>query len=462
MTQLPQGVGHSYKRVTTQLSKVIPGPNGGFINSPEGFVKDFIDYVEDDSLQTYDWKGVVPDDCLGYYDGTQLPVYEYLARNYAYCDRFFCSHPGPTLPNRQFALTGDVDYDRVGVPILENNHGDNFQLSRAQTIIDVLEKRGVSWRVYESAPSVAMLRMFARYASNTDRIRPVGPDPGVDPSATETLEADLAANGLPSFCIIEPAMHHHPQDDDHPDADMWRGQRFIWRVYKALRALPTWERTLLIITYDEHGGLYDHVIPPLAEILDAGITGWGASGQPVIHDGFEEAGEETDTGTGTGTGGWLGPRGVDRYGPGDGGPTTVATGEETDPAPEPDRRVAIPYGVRVPTFLVSPWVPAGRGPSEVYDFCSILKTVLARFTDDRPFMSDRVTAARSLEAYLSEPTPRVVAEEPPEPALLSDSVRSLARDESAIVTPPLRGRDMRAGPVESHEIMGHAARLLGR
>jgi hypothetical protein len=258
-------------------------------------------------------------------------------------------------------------------------------------------------------------------------------------------------NGLPSFCVIEPAMHHHPQDDDHPDADMWRGQRFIRRVYQALRSLPSWERTLLIITYDEHGGLYDHVIPPLADILDVGVTGWGAGGVPPVLDERH-------------------PRDLSRtrnrlgsdFGLGEGAPTTVSTGDETDPVPPPARRVDIPYGVRVPTFVVSPWVAAGKGPSEVYDFCSVLKTVLARFTDDRPFMSDRVRASRSLEGYLSESAPRPVSEEPPEIAELDSSVRRLAPDQSAIVTPPLSSRQMREGPVEAHDIMGHVAQILGR
>jgi hypothetical protein len=161
MTRLPKGVGHSYVHVTKQLSVRVPVPSGVLINGAKGFVEDFTPYIgrDDPNTPNDERMGVHPDDVLGYYDGTQLPMYEYLARNYAYCDRFFSSHPGPTLPNRMFSLTGDVQYDRQGVPILENNQGDNVLLSRAQTIFDVLERRGVSWRVYESVPSVAMLRM---------------------------------------------------------------------------------------------------------------------------------------------------------------------------------------------------------------------------------------------------------------------------------------------------------------
>lgn len=93
-------------------------------------------------------------------------------------------------------------------------------------------------------------------------------------------------------------MHHYPEDDDHPDADMWRGQRFIVRVYNALRQNDeVWNQTLLVITYDEHGGLYDHVVPPIADVYQprsAGTSlddtgrmphrpGSAATGEPQSH-----------------------------------------------------------------------------------------------------------------------------------------------------------------------------------
>ena len=115
----------------------------------------------------------MPDDVLGFYEASDLPFFAYLAQHYGYCDRYFCSHPGPTLPNRMYSLTGDVQRDRFGSPILDNNNGDNFLLSRATTIYDLLTRKGVSLRVYESEPSVTMLRMFARYATDTTDIVPL-------------------------------------------------------------------------------------------------------------------------------------------------------------------------------------------------------------------------------------------------------------------------------------------------
>jgi phospholipase C len=66
--------------------------------------------------------GFARENVLGYYEGDDLPFFEFLAKNYAYCERFFCSHPGPTLPNRMFSLGGDVQYDRTGEAILNNNN----------------------------------------------------------------------------------------------------------------------------------------------------------------------------------------------------------------------------------------------------------------------------------------------------------------------------------------------------
>jgi hypothetical protein len=464
MTRLPKEVAHSYKAVAQQLNPEdrIAGPSGGSINGPQGFVDSFIPKIGDDDPTTSadERMGVKPSDVLGYYDGDQLPIYEFLARNYAYADRFFCSHPGPTLPNRMFSLTGDLQYDRFGAPIVDDSRADNFALSRSQTIFDILTKKGVSWRVYESFPSVAMLRMFARYAGNA-----------TDIVSIDNLEDDLTARGLPAFTMIEPAMHHAPENDDHPDADMWRGQVFIRRVYEAVRQLPTWERTLLIITYDEHGGLYDHVIPPLADILDpARETGGLDEVHPEVSDGDTQPSTGGQPSGGQPSGGTpaagtihinMGHRGsLGSTGPGD---TIAETSDGTRKTPTPDPRVFIPYGVRVPTFVVSPWVAAGPGPEVVLDHCSILKTVLARFCDeDRVFMSGRVAESHTFEAFLTEPAVRNVTENPPDIKDLTAAVRRLAADASAIDTPPVSKSRLRDGVVDSHALMGHLARLLGR
>ena len=154
-----------------------------------------------------------------------------------------------------------------------------------------------------------MLRMFARDVGDNTNILPIA-----------TLRADIAAGNLPSVTFIDPAMHNAPENDDHPVADMLYGQIFLKSIYDELRANEAlWLRTLLIISYDEHGGFYDHVVPPTAEIRAL----------PGVN-------------------------------------TLAAT---------LDFKAALttPYGVRVPAFVVSPWVAPGKGPDITLAHCSIMK-----------------------------------------------------------------------------------------
>jgi phospholipase C len=449
MTRIPKSVGHELSDVTEQLAGRAAGPGGRPINDPKGFVDNFTKKIGTDT------NGVVPDDVLGYYGAEDLKIYAHFANNYSYCDQYFCSHPGPTLPNRMYSLTGDVQYDRLGVPILDNNHGDNVLLSRAASIYDLLTRRGVSWRVYESAPSVTMLRMFARYATNNVDIVPI-----------DRLEGDIANGNLPAFTYIEPAMHHHPQDDDHPHADMHRGQIFVKRVYDALRSNPAvWQKTLLIVTYDEHGGFYDHVVPPVADLLNVRGPGMGLGGaigvEPTVSDGGGAAPAPPPLGGG-GRGGRVLPGDIavdlDRVVVADPDP-----GRTPAPPPQQATMLQIPYGVRVPTFVVSPWTVRGKGPSITLDHCSILKTVLARFGGgEKPFLGDRIHASQSFDAFLTETQPRMDVEASPSLPGLPLEVRRLVSGASATITAPLSRKKMREGHVEAHDVMGFVARMLGR
>ena len=403
-TQFPLGVGHELADVAEQLSQRMTGPDGRQINSPAGFMSNFKKHHDEASLALQ--ARVRPYDVLGWYSGADLPFYQYLAQNYAWCDQYHCSHAGPTLPNRMFSLTGDVQRDRSGEAIVDNNDGDNFYLSRAPTIFDLFTRKGLDWRVYESYPSVTMLRMFARYAADNTHIVPIS-----------RLAQDVAAGNLPPLTVIEPAMHHFPQSDDHPVADMRNGQAFLKGVYDALRSnSDLWRKTLLIITYDEHGGFYDHVVPPLADLRDARQLGTVSSG----------AG-------------------------------TPAVAAADDPA---TRDCLTPYGVRVPTFVVSPWVTPGKGPGMVLDHCSILKTAIARFLGPEAFfLSDRVAASRSFDAFLNQAEPRMdVGGAPP----VTTVQKGMKIKDRAIATQPVSRASMRRGNVDYHDLTGRLARMLGR
>ena len=451
-TRIPKGVGHGLADVTQQLAAQIDGPDGRKLNAPGGFVANFS--VNHLGGNPEDDKGTVPFDVLGYYESRDvvdanrppnkvddLPMYKFLADNFAYCDRYFCSHPGPTMPNRMYSLTGKPQADRIGTPILDNNHGDNFLLSRAETIYDVLERNGVSYRVYESFPSITMLRMFARHAGDDRNIKPL-----------DQLEADVLANDLPSVTVIEPAMHHYPEDDDHPDADMWRGQSFIRRVYTTLRKNDDlWRNTLLVITYDEHGGLYDHVVPPIAEVFvpPSAVTHPDETGGRPHPSGNASSGDPQ-------------PAPPTHPHPHPDVPSFPINGtlNSADPA------VQVRYGVRVPTFLVSPWIPADARSPITLDHCSVLKTILATFCGDmKPFLSERVAASHSFESFVTAASPRMDVGTPPE-------IESLPDDGTRRVLPgaeaqtrrdrPLYRKEMREGQVDFHDIMLRVAHMLGR
>lgn len=452
-TRLPLGVGHEFHDVAQQLSERTAGDKPGeTINSPRGFVENFKPRLRLRPKQ--EPHGVVADDVLGFYDDQDLPFFGYLAKNYAYSDSYYCSHPGPTLPNRMYSLTGDVQRDRYGFPILDNNDSDNFLLSRAPNIYDFMVRRGLDFRVYESFPSVTMLRMFARYATDTVNIVSLGDE--ADRFAN--LKADVApgGRGLPALTVIEPQMHAHPQDDDHPPADMHRGQIFLKNVYDALTSNPdVWRKTLLIITYDEHGGLYDHVVPRTADV-------YTAAGGQILNP---KLGASILAATVTSASG-----APSRSAPKRAGLVAVPAKVSAQLLPSPGNLpqlmqvpLSIPYGVRVPTFVVSPWTKPGPGEKLALDHCSILKTVLARFFEGKPFLSDRVSASNSFDAFVKEAVPRM--DVPPfdkELKALRETERKGPSRTSKIITTPLSRKAMRAGPVDYHDLTGRWARQLGR
>ena len=437
-TQFPVAVGHELHDVAEQLAHRLTDADGRPLLSPKGFLSNF--KTRHDKLSAEDKARVRLNDVLGWYDGADLPFFRYLAEHYAYSDHYFCSHPGPTLPNRMFSLTGDVQYDRVGEAIVDNNDGDDFYLSRAFSIYDLFTRKGLDWRVYESFPSVTMLRMFARYATDDRQIVPI-----------DRLAQDVAAGNLPPLTVIEPAMHHFPQNDDHPVADMRNGQAFLAGVYNTLRSNPAlWRKTLLVITYDEHGGFYDHVPPPVADLRDVRQlgtvsthdAGLGAA-LPSTVPSRAAASEALDAGLRAGL-----------------VASNAALGAVLTSSVASRQDRLTPYGVRVPLFLVSPWVTPGRGPDIVLDHCSILKTLLARFVGPQaPFLSDRVSASRSFDAFLRAPQPRM--DVPPAPTI-SPVQRGLRVAGRPIPTAPMSRAAMRRGPVDYHDLTGFLARQLGR
>lgn len=122
------------------------------------------------------------------------------------------------------------------------------------TIFDQLEARGVSWKVYRTTtPGFAI--MLETYVKFKDRVVSI-----------DAYHADAAAGTLPQVAFVDPgiAREGYDQSDEHPPAIMEIGQNWIGKVVDSLARSPQWSRSAMFITYDEHGGFYDHVVPPKA------------------------------------------------------------------------------------------------------------------------------------------------------------------------------------------------------
>lgn len=176
---------------------------------------------------------------MGWFGREELPVTWALADAYASCDRWFCSVMGPTWPNRMYLHTGQSN-GRKNNAFPENGGFD------WPTIWERLTAAGIDWAYYYS--DLPFLALFP--AVGTDRLWRL-----------EDFFEDAEAGRLPAVCVVEPAFG---SNDDHPPHHPMLGQMFLSSVYTALATSPQWKNCLLVITYDEHGGFFDHVPPPKA------------------------------------------------------------------------------------------------------------------------------------------------------------------------------------------------------
>jgi phospholipase C len=269
------------------------------------------------------------------YSPEQVSVISQLARNFAVSDRWFCSTPNQTLPNRAFLLAG-TSMGRV------NNQPE--PLYDATTIFEVLEEAGHSWRVYNDTILMSLARL--QFPQLWDPLLQV------HFRGFGEFEEDAAAGTLPQYSFVEPSFQIWP-NDQHPPHDVRLGEEFLLRVWKTVSTGKNWNNTLLVITFDEHGGCYDHVEPPPATPPDAASS--------PGEEGFR----------------------FDRY------------------------------GVRVPTVLVSPYIEAGtvfRSPTAVpYDHTSILATLRdwLQIPARKMLTSERVKEAPTFGNVLTRSTPRL-------------------------------------------------------
>jgi phospholipase C len=185
-------------------------------------------------------KGGNDDFALGYYESADLPTTTQLVNNFTISDTYFCSILGPTYPNRFY--THAATTDRI------SNTSDTSTLP---TIWDRLADKGISANYYFS--DLPFLLLWG------DKYLPIA-------RPVDTFFAQAATGTLPAYTYLDPFFLGEDQggsNDDHPHADIRRGQSFVAKVVNALMSSPTWSSTVLVITYDEWGGFFEHVVPPV-------------------------------------------------------------------------------------------------------------------------------------------------------------------------------------------------------
>ena len=190
--------------------------------------------------------GANDDYAIGFYVEEDRPFGSALARNFTTLDRSFCSILGPTFPNRLFLHSAQTDR-LSNTPVL----------ATMPTIWDRLAAAGVSALYYFS--NLPFLGLWgAKYV----------------PISRPYLQflADAAAGTLPAVCFVDPRFTLPPDNsgnDDHPPADIHRGDAFLAQTFHAIANGPRWPHTVLIVTCDEWGGFFDHVAPPRATAPNA-------------------------------------------------------------------------------------------------------------------------------------------------------------------------------------------------
>jgi phospholipase C len=285
---------------------------------------------------------------MQYMTRDQLPVTWALADAYATCDRWFASVMGPTWPNRMFWLAGTS----MGMQGNELPPED----FTADTIFHRLDEKGVPWKLYYGDLPFLFLLGHGFDVDPVGRVLPL-----------DDFYTDCANGTLPPVTYLDPPFGYA---DDHPPHHPILGQQFLASVYTALANSPQWKNTLLIVTYDEHGGFFDHVPPPRCKHPTPLRPKWG----------------------------WA--RLTRRI---------VAWFVENRYSPFDFRHL----GVRVPTIVMSPWIAPRSIDDRVYDHSSIVATLRLLFAPDEEALTARDRAAESFHRLvLGTDTPRDLPETP--------------------------------------------------
>ncbi len=321
--------------VNTQLFGQDPPPDPSLPPPMSGFVLDYVKAIEDQLLFKREVTEAEYRIIMNCFTPDAVPVLSGLARSFAVSDRWFSSVPSQTFCNRSFFHSGQSN------GFVTNADYVKWLKNEAPTLMNVLTDAGLDWRVYFDPVDVLPLTraIHPKLFGFSDNFR----------QFSDFVADCKKPDGLPAYTFIEPRLLVN-HNDMHPpvllnpaiDSSVLAGEVLVNDVYEAIRSSPMWESTLLIITFDEHGGCYDHVPPPRAT-----PPGLATVGPPDAPPG--------------------GPFGFDRF------------------------------GVRVPAIFVSPFIEEGtviRATGAVpFDHTSLIRTILERWI--LPRLRDRVAQAQA-------------------------------------------------------------------
>jgi phospholipase C len=326
--RMPADPGHEFSNVLLQLcGQGASYPSGGAYPSinNSGYVAS---YADGDRASN-------PGVLMNCYSPTQLPVLHALAAEFVVCDNWHASMPGPTWPNRMFihaASSSGLDHSPSIAEIADWEALAGFSFQNG-TIFDALQKKGFTRRLYggDDFPMVSALKGIHL----------------TDIRHYSQFAGDLKKSTYPfTYVFIEPsydvANDYRNGTSQHPLADVNRGEALMKATYEAIRGSAFWESSLLIVTWDEHGGFYDHVIPG-----DAVAPGDAGPGSDHNTNGFT----------------------FEKYGP------------------------------RVPALVISALIPRNLIDHRIYDHASVPATLEALFGLDA--LTKRDTSANSVTSLLT-------------------------------------------------------------
>lgn len=243
---LPIGPGHNFEDVLAQLCGDHARYHGAAypVITNGGFAQDYAPHTDVRS----------PGDALAVFAPDKLPVLNALAREFCVCDHWFSSLPGPTWPNRMFAhLATSEDWDDAPNWAQETWYEHVDGVFDGKSIFKRLKDAGVKYRIYSDD-----------WVSNVAELGDI--DTSDDIHEFEDMAADLRDPAFDAkYVFIEPwydVPNYTDGNCQHPVGGVASGEGFIKAVYEAIRSSPVWATSVLIITWDEHGGFYDHVKPP--------------------------------------------------------------------------------------------------------------------------------------------------------------------------------------------------------